>query len=296
MSVADALAAPGIAHPHWRGEPWHIETRDDGPVLARMRRWPALGELVGAPSRGIITGCNRAFVVDAATRARLARDPDAAALLRPLVKGRDVRRWRPAPIERHVLLIDHGTELPPAVRAYLAPLRAALEPGSGRKPGRYAWYELQDPVVPLAKSRAPRLFYQDIQTAPACSLDATGELVPDTTVWILPTDDRFLLALLNSRLYGWYARRRFPPALNGAVRPKLAYMRLLPVAQPSPDLRARIVAIVDAQLAASLPERDAELDDLIETAYELSRAERQAVSGSRTVKRSVPQRSSPPSR
>jgi methylase of polypeptide subunit release factors len=286
--VADALAAPGIAHARarWRGEPWHIDARDDGALADRLaKRWPALAEVVAPPSRGIVTGCNRAFVIDRDTRDRLARDPAAAALLRPLIKGRDVRRWQPGRIDRYVLLADHGVALPPSLLAHLAPFRAALEPGSGRKPGRYKWYELQDPVIPLATSRAPRLFYQDIQTAPACCLDATGELVPDTTVWILPTDDRFLLALLNSRLYGWYAQRRFPPALNGAVRPKREYMLRLPIAQPSQDLRARIARATDG-----------ELDELIYDAYELSRRERQIVSGSRTVKRSVPQRSSPPSR
>ena len=274
--VAAALAAPGIPHPRasWSDDPWHIESHADGALVDRLaKRWPSLGDVIPAPSRGIVTGCNRAFVIDAATRARLGDSP----LVRPFIKGRDVRRWRPAPIDRHVLLIDRGTEPPPALLAHLEQFRDALEPGSGRKTGTYKWFELQDPVVPLAKSRAPRLFYQDIQTAPACCLDPTGELVPDTTVWILPTDDRFVLAVLNSKLYGWYARHRFPPALNGAVRPKLEYMRRFPLAAPTADLRARITALVDAQLATQDAARDAELDRLICDAYELSRRERERV-------------------
>src|SRR5262249_17480020 len=152
--------------------------------------------------------------------------------------------WLPEPAERWILLVDRGASLAalPAVRAHLAQFRAALEPGSGRKPGAYKWYELQDPVGALAASRAPRMFYQDIQTAPACCSDDSGELVPDTTVWCMPAD-RFLLAILNSPLYRWYARRRFPPALNGAVRPKLEYMRALPIAQPAPDARAALLAL-----------------------------------------------------
>ena len=274
--VADALVATGIPHARgkWTAEPWHIEEPADGALLDHLAsRWPCLGDVMPQPSRGIVTGCNRAFVIDAATRARLGDSP----LIRPLVKGRDVRRWQPAAIDRHVLLIDRGTEPPAALRAHLAQFRAALEPGTGRKPGTYKWFELQDPVVPLAKSRAPRLFYQDIQTAPACCLDPTGELVPDTTVWVLPSDDRFVLAVLNSKLYGWYARHRFPPALNGAVRPKLEYMRRFPLAVPPPDLRARIVALVDAQLAAAEPARDAELDLLVCEAYELARRDRARV-------------------
>jgi hypothetical protein len=271
-SVAHALDdTRDVPRARWR---WHLDGARETPLLDRLAALPTLAEIVPErPSRGVVTGLNAAFVIDSATRARLVeRDPACAALIRPFLKGRDVRRWRVEPADRHLLLIDRGTELPRALRDHLAQFRAALEPGTGRKPGRYQWFELQDPVVPLAKAREPRLFYQDIQTQPACALDETGELVPDTTVWILPTSDRFLLAVLNSPLYGWYAQRRFPPALNGAVRPKQEYMRALPIAQPSPDLRARIVTAVDAQLAGE--DRDAELAALVADAYELSRAER----------------------
>jgi hypothetical protein len=288
-TVAGALAAPGREQPRarWRGAPWYTSGGTDGALADRLTaRWPALGDVVALPSRGVVTGCNRAFVIDGETRARLVdRDPAAAAWLRPFAKGRDVRRWRLAAIDRYLVLTDRGSEPPAVIVDHLAPLRAALEPrprdhvvrpdrrASGRKPGAYRWFELQDPVGPLAGSRRPRLFYQDIQTAPACCLDEAA-LVPDTTVWILGSDDRFLLAVLNSRLYGWYARLRFPPALNGAVRPKLEYMRALPVANPAPDLRAHIARLVDAQLAAAEPERDLELDALVCDAYELSCDER----------------------
>lgn len=249
----------------WQSEPWHIDTLDDAAVFDRLRTLPTLGSLVGRPSRGVVTGLNRAFVIDRETRDAL----DDSGLIRPFIKGRDIRRWNAPNVERYLLLIDRGTEPTPAIRKHLAQFREALEPGTGRKPGSYKWYELQDPVVPLAKSRAPRLFYQDIQSAPVCCLDATGELVPDTTVWILPSEDRFLLALLNSSFYAWYARRRFPPALNGAVRPKLEYMRALPVAQPSRSLRDKVTSLVDAQLAGG--QHDAELDELIDEAYGLRR-------------------------
>jgi len=277
-SVAAALATRG--HPLRN---WHVEEPRDAELIAKLSRWPKLGEVVAPPSRGIITGCNRAFVIDAETRARLIdSEPAAAELIRPYAKGRDIRRWRTAPIERYVLLVDRGTSLAklPRVRAHLARFRDALEPGSGRKPGTYKWFELQDPVVPLAKSRAPRLLYQDIQTQPMCSLDETGELVPDTTVWILPSSDLVLLAILNSPLYHWYARRRFPPALNGAVRPKLEYTRALPIAQPAKRLRAKIESLVRAQLRTPAAARDAELASLVCDAYELKASERPPSSSS----------------
>ncbi len=250
------------------GAPWHLDCAADAAVMAQLERLPKLGERF-TPTRGVVTGCNRAFVIDAGTRARiLEHDPACGSLIRPFLKGRDVRRWTAARA-RYLLMMDRGVALPAAIGRHLAPLRAALEPGTGRKPGSYKWYELQDPIGAIAKAVTPRLFYQDIQSAPVCSLDPTG-LVPDTTVWILPTDDRFVLAVLNSQLYHWYAKRRFPPALNGAVRPKREYMQQLPLVEPAPDLRAKITALVDAQLAAPTAQRDSELDALICRAYNVS--------------------------
>jgi hypothetical protein len=288
------------ARQRWRGDPWHIDAPAECALIDRLEaRWPALGAVVaGAPARGVVTGCNRAFVLDRATRERLLdAEPAAAAVIRPFIKGRDVRRWLPAMPERWILLIDRGTTLDelPATLAHLAQFRTALEPrplggrepGPGRKPGAYRWYELQDSVGPLIRTRTPRLLYQDIQTAPLCAIDLDGEVVPDTTVWMLPSTDRYLLAVLSSPLYGWYARRRFPPALNGAMRPKLEYIRRFPVATPSDDLRAAIEQWVDHRLAlARAPEQrgdaegaavcaalDAAIDRAVHDAYELSAAE-----------------------
>ncbi|HET9987568.1 MAG TPA: Eco57I restriction-modification methylase domain-containing protein [Kofleriaceae bacterium] len=259
----------GIARPGRAGDPWHLDERADAQIFARWSALPVLGATL-APSRGVVTGCNRAFVISGAARARiLDDDPDCEPLIRPFVKGRDLRRWRAEPGDRYLLMCDRGVALPAAIRRHLAPLRAQLEPGTGRKPGTYKWYELQDPIGALAKSAAPRLFYQDIQTAPACALDTTG-LVPDTTVWILGTDDRFVLAVLNSKLYAWYARRRFPPALNGAVRPKREFIAQLPLPQPPPALRARITELVELQLVAPTAARDRELDARICAAYDVS--------------------------
>ena len=261
-------------------EPWHIDEPEARALIERLEAaWPSLGAIVDRPARGVVTGCNRAFVIDGATRARLDD-----SLIRPFVKGRDVRRWRCLDPDRFVLLVDRGTDLEthPSVAAHLSQFRAELAPRPadhrgdwpGRKPGNYRWYELQDPVGALAASSEPRLVYQDIQTGPACAL-LPGGVVPDTTVWMLPTQDRYLLAVLNSSLYGWYAKQRFPPALNGSVRPKLGYIRALPIATPSPAARAAIEALVARQLAGEDVERA--IDDAVLDAYALTAAERTLV-------------------
>lgn len=304
-ALPEQLAGLGVPHERerWTDEPWHIDDPHDRDLIDRLwARWPALdGVLSGRPQRGIVTGCNRAFVLDRAMHDELlAADPQAATFIRPFVKGRDIRRWLPVVPERWILLVDRGTELAdlsPAIVAHLTRHRSALEPRPrdwikawhGRKPGTYRWWELQDPVGDLARSRAPRLFYQDIQSGPACSLDRDG-LVPDTTVWTLPSSDLVLLAILNSPFYGWYARRRFPPALGGAVRPKLEYIRAMPIAQATVMQRAQIEQLVverleheplvrhgDVHAVRRVRDLDAALSEWVLALYELDRDDRKRV-------------------
>ena len=294
--IADVLAYGGelVPRDRWRTAPWHLDGGSERALLDRLERaFPQLGERIpGRPCRGVVTGCNRAFVIDRATLDRIVgEEPAAAELIRPFVKGRDIRPWRHAEADRFLLLIDRGTSLDtlPVLAAHLATFRTALEPRPatfiapwrGRKPGTYAWFELQDPVGPMIEARTPRLLYQDIQTAPACALDRAGEVVPDTTVWMLPTDDRFVLAVLNSPLYGWYAQRRFPPALNGAVRPKLAYLRALPLPLLAVADHRAITALVDRRLAETVaPHLDAQIADLVADAFTLSSSERALIAAS----------------
>ena len=65
---------------------------------------------------------------------------------------------------------------------------------------------------------------------------------------MLPSADLYLLAVLSSPLYAWYARRRFPPALNGSVRPKLEYLRTTPIATPTASQRTAIESLVTERL------------------------------------------------
>ena len=44
---------------------------------------------------GIKTGLNKAFIIDDATKERLAKeDPQSAAIIKPVLRGRDIRRYQ----------------------------------------------------------------------------------------------------------------------------------------------------------------------------------------------------------
>ena len=76
------------------------ETRESYAVLELLEKFRNTGKplseyLRGQSSRGITTGCNEAFIVEAATRdALIGEHPSSADILKPFLMARDIQRWR----------------------------------------------------------------------------------------------------------------------------------------------------------------------------------------------------------
>lgn len=65
---------------------------------------------------------------------------------------------------------------------------------------------------------AERVVYQEIQFHPAYALEASGVFSNNKT-FILPTDDLYLLAVLNSPLIWWFNWRELPHMKDEALSP-----------------------------------------------------------------------------
>ena len=76
--------------------PWILEPPEVVALMTKIRAWgQPLQEYVGVgPRRGVLTGCNEAFVIDAGTRERLIReDRRCEEIIRPYLRGQDLDRW-----------------------------------------------------------------------------------------------------------------------------------------------------------------------------------------------------------
>jgi hypothetical protein len=99
-----------------------------------------LGEVYSAPLRGIVTGLNDAFIIDTPTRDRLVRaDPKSAELLRPFLRGENIKRWRVEPERLWLINTPKGKvniDAYPAVREWLLPFKAELE----KRAAKQKWF------------------------------------------------------------------------------------------------------------------------------------------------------------
>ena len=134
------------------------------------------------PYRGVVTGCNDAFLVDTATKeAIVKRDPNAAGIIKPYLRGQDVERWQSEWAELWMIFARRGIDIDayPGIKEYLLRFRPELEPKPagwtgdkwpGRKAGSYQWFEIQDPIEYWKEYGEPKIVYQEIPVSPAlCS-------------------------------------------------------------------------------------------------------------------------------
>ena len=246
------------------------------PAMLRLR---GKIEAAGAPLRdylkeglyyGIKTGLNEAFVIDAETRERLiAKDPNSAELIKPWLRGRDVRRWRVDYANQYVIAIasSANTSWPwssedreaaaaaifkktyPAVYGRLSRFANRLRKRQDK--GRFFW-ELRACAYYHAFDR-PKIVYPDIGTEMRAMLDRDGRLTGNTC-YIVPGDDAYLLALLNSKLLDFYFRLAMPclddPFSGGDMRFFRVDMERVPIASAEPETRSRLSDLANEIQAA----------------------------------------------
>jgi hypothetical protein len=139
----------------------------------------------------------------------------------------------------------------PSVRAHLEGFRERLEPKPpgwdrvkdgewpGRKPGKYAWHEIQDSVDYWRAFEQPKIVYQEIQFHPQYGF-SDGPLYGNNKVFLLPTADQYLLGVLNSPLLWWHNWRYLPHMKDEALNPAGFRMETLPIAEPTLAIRTEI--------------------------------------------------------
>jgi hypothetical protein len=148
------------------------------------------------------TGLNKAFVIDEEIYNQLiAQDPKSAEIIKPVLVGRDVRRYSINFKDRYLIWTYIGVPIDryPAVFEHLKRYQAQLQKRWDK--GDY-WWELRAcDYYDLFEQ--PKILYPDIATSCRFTLDTNGYFSVNTTYFI-PGDDLYLLGILNSQIGYFY--------------------------------------------------------------------------------------------
>lgn len=247
---------------------WLLEKPEILSLLDKFDRAATpLGKYVNdAFYRGVLTGLNEAFVINAdVKRQLLEEDQNSASIIKPWLKGRDVNKWTTQIPDDFVIFTRRGTDISQyrAVEEYLSQYREDLEPKmkagqkKGRKPGSYQWYEIQDNVAYHAEFSRPRIVYPNIANKPQFCWEER-EVFNNDKAFIIPTDDKFLLAVLNSKVSAFWCWNSLPKLMGGTMEFRKVFMQNLPIPNASAEQKAQLAKLADQilDLKEVLPDAD----------------------------------------
>ena len=256
QQVAAKLAPVNIHDQQDTG--WQLGGEASRRVFAKlMATGKSLDDFVnGRIHYGIKTGANDVFFISDEQRQHLiSLDAKSTEIIKLLVQGEDLRPWYQEHENRWLIFSRRGIAIEryPAIYAYLSQYRERLEPKpldwaddsdwGGRKPGNYAWYELQDGVDYHEAFSEPKIFWPDIAKFPRFSWDDTGLYVNDKGAIIVPQSP-YVLGILQSRAI-WLCISNLCVPLGeraGSIRyqQKLQFIARLPIPDAPPAERAAI--------------------------------------------------------
>ncbi len=273
-----------------KGEPWAILSSAELNLKRKI-------EDVGKPLkdwdvniyRGIVTGCNEAFIIDEAKREELIQqDPRSAEIIKPFLSGRDIKRFQSQWSRLYLLFIpwhfplhedntisgasqlaeDQFREEHPFVYEHLLEYQNQLSNRNRSEIGiRYEWYAMQ---------RCAKTYYSDfnkekvvwgnIAYSSSFCYSKPGEFInaPANLLTSQENSIKYLLACMNSKIFNWEFINLGIP-LGHAFEWKKQYVELIhvpPITTENRSLVSRIEEKVDQILAAKEDDSNADTTDL----------------------------------
>ena len=216
-SLAELLDRQGQGEALFTPESFVLTWGDEARIKKRI-------EEVGKPLRdwdisiyrGILTGLNEAFIIDKKKYDELvATDPRSAEILKPILRGRDIKRYRAEWAGLYLIAMFPALHLDidqyPAIRDYLKTFGKALEQSGergSRKKTNNKWFEVQDTIAYWKEFEKEKIIYPNMtKYCPFVVEDAN--FLTNQKCFILTSEKeslRYLAAILNSWVFDFAYR------------------------------------------------------------------------------------------
>lgn len=223
---------------------WRLEDSVTIQRLTRMeKRCLPLGDYVkGSVFRGILTGLNKAFVIDGKTRNKLIdQDPKSAEIIKPLAVGKDIQRWTVEDKDRWIILTKIGVEMKryPAIMAHLSQFESELRKRTDQ--GNH-WWELRACTY-YEVFDSPGIAFLAFQVGTRFAWRPGGTYVNNAVFLLGAEFDPFLLAVLNSPS-GWSEIERCCPKIQNGRQLIWDQFKKVLIPTPTSGDRSVLTALV----------------------------------------------------
>lgn len=286
LSVFDYFNRNKITVSHFSEDIWSIISNTELAIKRKI-------EAVGIPlkkwsveiNRGILTGLNKAFIIDERKKNELTKaDLKNSEIIKPILRGRDVRRYY-CNFAKTWLINSHNglrsgnikrIDIPndyPKIYQHLLVFR---EKAKIRADKGAHWTNLRNCAY-LNELKKPKIIFSEIVSEPQFYYDEE-EFYPEATVFFITGKNlKYLTALLNSNPVTYFFRKFYAGGGLAGYRYKKAFLENLPIPKPACIKQLEVADIADEIIEAKKkgPDVDtskleSEIDKLVYRLYGLT--------------------------
>jgi len=240
-------------------------------------------------NRGILTGCNQAFIIDKSTKEKIiAEDSKSAEIIKPILRGEDIKAYVPAYADLYLVATFPALKIDidnyKGVKNHLLKFQSQIEPKpknfkgdkwKGRKYGAYKWFETQDSIAYHEDFAKPKIIYPNMTKFLPFVYDETG-IVTNQKCFILSGENlKYLTGIFNSMLWKFAFKNRFPELLGETFELSKVFFDKIPIKKPIGNIEYQIEKSIDEILNRKKANQDTtalerEIDVLVYKLYELT--------------------------
>lgn len=222
--------------------------------------------------RGILTGFNEAFIISSEKKNELiAADPKSAEIIRPILRGRDIKRYAFGFADLWLINTHNGIKeekIPPisiddypSIKAHLDQYydKLAVRADKGITP-----YNLRNCAYMNDFSK-PKIIWGNLCLASQFAYTKEEYFINAPSPMIVP-GSKYLVAILNSKVADWYIRQLGVTRNGGYFEYKHMFVEKLPVPRVTPEIEMEISELVDGIIAGKKTNSEVkQLEDKIDT-------------------------------
>ncbi|WP_454046924.1 TaqI-like C-terminal specificity domain-containing protein [Chryseobacterium sp. Marseille-Q8038] len=238
---------------------------------------------------GIKTGLNEAFIIDGTKRRELIElDPKSDEIIRPLLRGRDIKRYSYEFADLYLLFIPwhfplhndpniKGASLDaekafenqyPAIFNHLLQYKKELSSRNKVETGiRYEWYALQRWGANYWEDfYKQKIVWKIIGSNINFLIDSEGFFYNNAANILTSKSESLevLIAFLNSKLFEWFFKKiMFIEVEGGGIQMFNTIMEKIPLPQVDEKLKCRFIELIEKRIRENSPDKIFILDQLI---------------------------------
>ena len=250
-------------------------------------------------NRGILTGCNEAFIIDGATKDKLiSEDSKSEEIIRPILRGRDIKRYSYTFADKWIILASYGSHkwIPtqyPAIYSHLCQYEEKLKnrgqcrytangkpntKSNAEFPGQHHWLELdnnprQNYLDDFSKQK---IVWGEFSAYPKFTFVKSGYFFPNNMSMIIAKDSLPILASLNSAVAMYYVANNTPFGM-GSFKWYQIYVKEIPIVSLPTQEKRIITRLIEEMLVNDKRNTQKEVDELLFDAYGFTLEEQQHI-------------------